>query len=149
MGATHDAGLKAVARVREVRERDSRHGLSTAIREHAAVESGVRALEHRIATGPAFVAGSSVEYLAERTHAIALGEALSARREDLRVSETVMASASAHWRSDRARHDAVVMLLERRSAARAAERARVEAAQLDDAATQGWLRRREAQEVTA
>jgi flagellar FliJ protein len=143
MSAVQDAGLRAVARVRGVRERDSRHGLTTAIHEHAAVESGVRALERQLEAQPTFVAGPAVTYLADRTHALAVGQALVGRREDLRVSASVMAVATAHWRSDRARLEAVSMLLERRAEERRAERARAEAAELDDAATQGWLRRRQ------
>lgn len=146
---THDAGLRAVARVREVRERDSRHGLSTAVAEHASVETGVRALEERLAAEPTFVAGSSSTFLADRTHTVALGLALRDRREDLQVSSSVVASANAHWLSDRARLDAVRLLLDRRAEARRTERARAEAASLDDAATQGWLRRHREQEVDA
>lgn len=147
MTAKHDAGLNAVARVRGVRERDSRHGLTTAITEHAAVEAGVRTLEDRLAAQPGFVSGTSVTYLADRNHALAMGEALIGRREDLRVSASVMAAATAHWRADRSRLEAVTMLLDRRAEQRRAERARTEAAHLDDIATQGWLRRQ--QEVDA
>ncbi len=143
MSAKHDAGLHAVARVREVRERDSRHGLTTAITEHATVESGVRSLETQLAGQPGFVSGSSVTYLADRSHALAVGEALIGRREELRVSASIMAAATAHWRADRSRLEAVSMLLERRAEERRAERARTEARHLDDVATQGWLRRRE------
>ncbi|WP_295656347.1 flagellar FliJ family protein [uncultured Nocardioides sp.] len=142
MSTVHDAGLQAVARVRGVRERDSRQGLTTAIAEHAAVESGVRTLEQQLDAQPAFLAGTSVTYLADRTHALAVGQALVVRREDLRVSASVMAAATSHWRSDRSRLEAVSMLLARRAEQRRAERARTEAAQLDDAAAQGWLRRR-------
>ena len=149
MSTVHDAGLKAVARVRGVRERDSRHGLTTAINEHAVVESGVRELQRQLDTQASFVAGPAVTYLADRTHALAVGEALIVRREDLRVSASVMEAATHHWRSDRARLEAVSMLLERRAEQRRAERARAEAAQLDDAAAQGWLRRRTStEEVT-
>ncbi|WP_426242317.1 flagellar FliJ family protein [Nocardioides sp. LHG3406-4] len=144
MTAKHDAGLRAVARVRDVRERDSRHGLSTAIAEHAAVEAGVRTLEGQLAAQASFVSGTSVTYLADRRHALAVGEALIGRREDLRVSASVMAAATAHWRSDRSRLEAVTMLLERRAEQRRAERARIEAHHLDDIAGQGWLRRRQA-----
>ncbi|WP_248580340.1 flagellar FliJ family protein [Nocardioides sp. InS609-2] len=143
MTAKYDAGLHAVARVREVRERDSRHGLTTAISDHATVETGVRTLETQLAAQPGFVSGSSVTYLADRTHALAMGEALIGRREDLRVSASVMAAATAHWRADRSRLEAVSMLLERRAEERRAERARTEATHLDDIATQGWLRRRQ------
>lgn len=142
MSAVHDAGLRAVERVRGVRERDSRHGLTTAINEHAAVESGVRSLERQLESQPTFVAGPAATYLVDRTHALAIGQALIGRREDLRVSASVKDAATVHWRSDRSRLEAVSMLLERRAEQRRAERARAEAAQLDDAAAQGWLRRR-------
>lgn len=145
MSTKHDAGLHAVARVREVRERDSRQGLSTAISEHATVEHGVQLLEQQLAGQPGFVSGSSITYLADRSHALAVGEALIGRREDMRVSASVLAAATVHWRSDRSRLEAVTMLLARRAEQRRAERARKEAAQLDDAATQGWMRRRDEQ----
>jgi flagellar FliJ protein len=137
-----DAGLQAVARVRGVRESDSRIGLQTAMLEHHAAQARVQRLRGRLEDADAFGTGSAAEFLALRISLVALGEVLieaeTARDASLRIS----AAALSRWQQDKSRLSAIEMLLERRVAARRTEAARLEARELDDIAAQRWLRQR-------
>ncbi len=139
--STHadDAGMRAVARVRSVRESDSRVGLQTALLESRSAQTTVDDLRGRIASASGFAAGSAAEFLALRASLGALGEVLITAEEHLDASRTISEAAYARWQQDRTRLAAIEMLLERRAAARRAERERTEARELDDIAAQRWL----------
>ncbi|WP_435746839.1 flagellar FliJ family protein [Nocardioides sp. SYSU DS0663] len=145
MSAHRDRGLKAVARVREVRERDSRLGLQRAVSEHERHEENTAQLEAQLdraagadATGaPADVAA----YLAGRTHLLGLGRAVGGARRQLDSAAVLRATADSHWQADHTRLSAVEGLLERRDEVRRAELVHEEAKELDDAAGRQWLRR--------
>ncbi len=143
--STHadDAGLRAVARVRRVRESDSRVGLQTALHEHRAAEAKVQDLRGRLAATNGFASGSAAEFLAVRASLAALGEVLISAEAERDESCTIREAAFARWQQDRARLSAIEMLLERRAAARRAERDRAEARELDDIAAQRWLRQQQ------
>ena len=76
--STHaaDAGMRAVARVRGVRESDSRVGLQTALRESRSAQASVDTLRGRIDEAAGFATGSAAEFLAVRSTLTALGEVL-------------------------------------------------------------------------
>ncbi|WP_122818411.1 flagellar FliJ family protein [Nocardioides pantholopis] len=150
MSARHDRGLRAVARVREVRERDSRIGLQGALGEQREREAAA----DRLADGLAAQAGESggsggsggslvdgATYLAQRTMLQALAGAVSAARSEAESAAVLSAAATAHWQADHARLSAVEGLLESRADQRRAEAARHEAKEQDDAAGRQWLRR--------
>jgi flagellar FliJ protein len=137
------AGLQAVARVRAVRETDSRIGLQTALAEQRDAQDRVDLLRSRIERAGVFRAGSAEEFLTVRRSLEVLGTALLAAEVDRDRAATISEAALGRWHVDRARLDAIEMLLERRAAARRTELARHEARELDDIAGQRWLRARE------
>jgi flagellar FliJ protein len=145
--ATHDRGLSAVARVREVRERDSRLGLRRAAEEHRSREQRAEELErlvreHAAAGSPA---GQGLpEWAAQRRALMALAAAARRAHDEVDAAARLKASAHEHWQRDHARLGAVEHLLELRADERRAERARAVARELDDIGGQAWLRRREA-----
>ncbi|MGN6250240.1 MAG: flagellar export protein FliJ [Marmoricola sp.] len=136
-----DAGLHAVSRVRSVREQDSRSGLQQANQELAQATAQVEALEASVRrAADAAPAATADAWVAARATLVALSSRISAAREGASMSRTVAEAALARWQSDRARLEAVELLLERRAAERRTERARSEARELDDLAAQRHLR---------
>lgn len=136
-----DRAIQAVRRVRSVREADSRQGLQRAVQERRTAGARVAALRRRLAGTEEFDAGTANDYLAGRASLGALGEALREAESAWEASRTVTETARAAWQADRARLAAIDLLLARRTAERAAERARREARDLDDLAAERWLRR--------
>ena len=140
MSARSDAGMRAVARVREIRERDSRIGVQQAAAEQRARQAWLADLQHRAAAAPA--PDQSIEqYRRTRDYLTALGEQIVAAERSVAVATTLTESALSHWRVDRTRLGAVELLLERRAEARRAAAASEETKRLDEAAAQLWQRR--------
>lgn len=136
-----DRGLAAVARVREVRERDSRLGLVAALADLRAREARVGELEAALREHGSSVSGDMATFVALRESLVALREALVADRARLATAQTVALDADARWQADRSRLGAVDGLLDRRADERRVERRRAEDKDLDEVASQGWLRR--------
>lgn len=130
--AKRDRGMKAVRRVREVRERDSRIGLLhalTAVRDREVHLEELRsALDQAVTrdadTLDAFVV--SRQLLA--TMALAVREA----EERLASARTVATEAHHRWQTDKTAMRAIENLLERRVRLRAEEAARAEVREVDD-----------------
>lgn len=137
-----DAGMRAVARVRAVREQDSRIGLQQALREQRAHEERVAELRGRLERADSFATGSVGSYLALRTSLESLGTVLRSAESDAATGRTISEAAYGRWQQDKARLSAVEVLLEHRAAARRAEAARAEARDLDEIAARIWQRRR-------
>jgi flagellar export protein FliJ len=140
--STVDEGLQAVARVREMREQDSRHGLRLALQEQRRREEDARRYLDRIEQAPSFVTGSTADFQAGRAALASLSSALTTAQQQIAAGRVVTESAREHWQSDKTRLNAVEMLLDRRAAERAAAADRVEAKELDDIGARLWLRRR-------
>jgi flagellar protein FliJ len=140
--ATHaaDRGMRAVERVRSVRERDSRLGLQEAAAERDRQQARLAALEERLRSTPTFGEGGSGSFVALRDSLLSLGEAIGRARQDVAAAQRIAETSHAHWTQDKTRLSAVENLLERRAEARRAERARREARELDDIAAQLWTR---------
>jgi flagellar export protein FliJ len=138
----NDAGLRAVARVRAVREQDSRLGLQQAVRELRQHEEESADLRHRIERSEVFGSGSTASYLALRASLEAVGAALRAADAQAASSRTISETAYGRWQRDKSRLSAVELLLGRRAAERRAEAARKEARELDELAVQRWRRGR-------
>jgi flagellar protein FliJ len=138
--ADEDRGLRAVRRVREVRESDSRFGLSVALGSVRERDAEVQRARARLETAEDFAAGSVADFRGhvDRLSGLVALESLATARAQ--ASRTVAAEAQRRWQQDRRQVRVVDLLLERRALARAEERARREQAQLDDLASQGWLR---------
>jgi flagellar export protein FliJ len=134
--------MRAVRRVRRVRERDSRLGLQQAAVEesiHAAELDRVRALLDEV---PTFGAGDAAAFAAHRAALAAISSAASIARAQLEMSRDITTEARSRWQDDATRLDAVDMLLGRRQDERDEEAARVEVREQDDLASQAWQRRR-------
>jgi len=139
--ASGTAGLGAVARVRGVRERDSRLGLVQALAEVREREADVRRLEDAVRAHGSFVSGDMATFVALRQSLAALRHEASESRRRLESAQGLAVDADSRWRTDRTRLGAVEGLIERREAEERAERARIAARDLDEVATQAWLRR--------
>jgi flagellar export protein FliJ len=137
----HDAGMLAVARVRGVREQDSRIGLQRALAEQHGQEQRVADLRGRLESGSRFDSGPAGSFLVLRASLDALGSDVRSAEQDVATSVTISEAAYEAWRVDRARLAAVELLLERRAAERRAEAAHREARELDEIAVQRWQRR--------
>ncbi|MBW8751205.1 MAG: flagellar FliJ family protein [Propionibacteriales bacterium] len=141
-GPARDAGMRAVARVRSVREQDSRIGLQQALAEQRRHEAEVSEVRARIERTDVFAAGSAASFLALRASLDALGQVLRTADQEVATSRTISEAAYGHWQQDKARLSAVEVLLERRDGARRAEAARREARDLDEVAARMWQRGR-------
>lgn len=137
----HDPGLRAVARLRAVRERDSLLGLHQARREHDEREREVTELEASIRTHGASVSGDMGQFVALRHSLTALRHHVIAAREAEETARTVELDAASHWQADRTRLEAVNGLLERRAAERAADLDHRLATEQDEASARLWLHR--------
>jgi len=144
-----DRGLTAVRRVRSARENDSRIGLQHAHAESRRKEAEAARLSTQLKTAPGFTAGTVLDFRLHTQRLTGLAEA-GARAEDAAATSARVADeAGSRWQHDRTEVRVVDLLLERRVAARAAERTRREAVELDDLAAVGWLRRRIQEAVDA
>jgi flagellar export protein FliJ len=132
--------MLAVARVRAVRERDSRLGLQQAMTEQRVLELRLVELGHRLAEALRFDAGSVATFLNVRAGYTALTEEIGSVTAELQSARTVTASALEHWQRDKTRLSAVELLLERRAEERRAEQQRRETRELDDIVSQRWQR---------
>jgi flagellar export protein FliJ len=134
-------GLRAVARVRRVREQDSRAGLQQAVREADEAAARLGALEARLAAGVTSEVDDLSTFVAARTHLLAVERAATAAQAGLMTARNLAHSAQAHWQHDKSRLKAIEMLQERRAEEARAEEQRVEARELDEISTQLWRRR--------
>ena len=134
--STHpDAGMLAVARVRAVREQDSRLGLQQAMTEQRRHEEFLVDLGRRLDEALRFDGGTVASFLHVRAGYRALTEQITAATAELASARTITESAREHWQRDKTRLSAVELLLERR-----AELQRRESRELDDIAGQRWQR---------
>lgn len=140
-----DRGLAAVARVRGVREQDSRIGLRMAAAESAGRTGRAVELHGRLVSAELPEAATPGELLSRRTTLALLGDDARDARARAVAATRIADEARAHWSVDRSRLAAVEHLLERRAARRRTEQARRAAREADDLAAQGWLRRRTSQ----
>jgi flagellar protein FliJ len=135
-----DAGMLAVARVRSVRERDSRLGLQQAMDEQRRHEAHLTELGRRLDDAMRFDGGSVASFLSVRAGYQALTHEIGSVTAEVQSARTITESARDHWRRDKTRLSAVERLLERRAEERRAERRRLEARELDDIVSQRWQR---------
>lgn len=142
--STHpqDRALAAVRRVRSAREQDSRIGLHQATLSVTARQAELDAVRLRRTAGPSFGTGSVAEFRSFVAEQTGLVELETAAAERLDAARLVAEEADHRWKLDRRHRKTVELILARRAAARAHERARREARGLDDIAGQAWLRRR-------
>jgi flagellar export protein FliJ len=142
MTSIEGAGLRAVARVRAVREQDSMFGLQQAMRESRECQDRLATLDDRLGAAPVVAEASVDAFLHGRHAALAIGGAVTRARQALETSETVAIAALTHWQHDKTRCDAIELLQERRAVQAGEAQARREGRDLDEIATQLWRRRR-------
>lgn len=135
-----DRGLAAVARVREVRETDSRIGLQRVLAEQAALVARLASLEAGLRSSRVQAQATPAELLACRSALAGLGQLIQETRGAADTAAVVTDEARARWGGDKARLAAVEHLLEKRAARRRTEAERREARDADDLAAQRWAR---------
>jgi hypothetical protein len=148
MTGRHDRGLHAVRRVRSVRENDSRIGLQRALAERQAKAEAADRADEALRVAPPFTTGAVGDFVAHARGLDALATSARASRSAAESSARVADEATRRWQHDRTEVRVAELLLERRAAERAAEQERRTAAELDDLASAGWLRRATAAAAT-
>jgi flagellar biosynthesis chaperone FliJ len=136
----HDRGLRAVARVREVRERDSRLGLLHALGRVRDQEARVDALGQALDEAASRSFETLTEFTASRGMLKAMAEALAGAEHDLESRRVVALQAHTRWQSDKAAVKAIEHLLDERARVRAEEAARAEGREIDDIVSRLHLR---------
>lgn len=140
MGTASSAGLQAVAKVRSMREQDSRFGLQQAMLEARAHRHRVGELDGRLGDMADAARSNASTFLATRSMMLALGSAVASARQTASLSETLAMGALTHWQHDKVQLRAIELLQERREQEAREEATRREARELDETATQLWRR---------
>jgi flagellar protein FliJ len=127
-----DRGMRAVLRVRGVRERESRirlvHVLD-AVRHH---ENEVARHQQALVLAARPTEGTVAEFVTARNLLAGMAAAVKDAEQQLAASRAAAAEAHQRWQADKAQVRAVEVLLEERAARRADERRRAEVREIDD-----------------
>lgn len=145
MGASTDAadaGMRAVARVRGVRELDSRLGLAQAAADEREAARRLAAVRERLAATSVPESTDPASFALDRALAAGVATEVATSVRALGAAESLTRVAREHWQRDSTRLSAVELLLDRRSEQRRAERLRRETAEVDDLVSARWLRAR-------
>lgn len=136
------AAIRAVARVRDIKEKDSRRALQQALTVARSRGTHVAELVDYLAHAPALSSptepGST--FTAHRTFLLGTVDALERARRLQHEADAAAESARTLWQHDKTQVNAVEMLIERRLEEARVERARQEAVQLDEIAAARWTR---------
>jgi len=127
-----DRGLRAVARVREVRERDSRAGLLQALSNVRSRETELAERAQALATASSRSYGTLGEFVVGRQFLEATAQGVVEAQRRLAASTTVATEARGRWQADKTRARAIEHLLEVRAERARAEALRAEARETDD-----------------
>ena len=127
-----DRGMRAVARVREVRERDSRVGLLQAITNVRTREEQLTELKGALDSASVRDADTLDAFVVSRHLLAAMAVAVREAEQRLDASRTVAVEAHHRWQADKARVRAIEHLLEERALRRAEEADRAELRENDD-----------------
>ena len=127
-----DRGLHAVARVREVRERDSRAGLLQALINVRTREAELARREQALAEASSRSYGTVGDFVVGRQFLQATADAVLEAQRRLSASTTVATEARGRWQADKTRVRAIEHLLEVRAERARAEALRAEAREVDD-----------------
>ena len=100
---SHDPGLHAVARVRGVRERDSRIGLQQALRVTAQREADAVQAQAQLDGAAPFVQGTSAQFHAQRAALAALAAQVQRSLDLAAASRATTDEARRRWQHDRTR----------------------------------------------
>jgi flagellar export protein FliJ len=134
------SGMDAVARVRRVREQDSRIGLQQAVTEARATREQLERLREQLEGLPPATLAATAAFVSLRSSMLSLGAAIADARAATETADVVADAAREHWQHEKSRLRAIELLQEARAAEAKAEADRIEARELDDLATQAWSR---------
>jgi flagellar FliJ protein len=137
---SEDRALNAVRRVRDSREQDSRFGLQHSLIVVRDRERQLEEATERKARSAPFTLGTPAEFTTRLAELGALATLQQRALECVRDSRLVADESRNRWQRDRQQVRVVDRLLERRARERAEERGRREARELDDLASQAWMR---------
>ncbi|HYF71422.1 MAG TPA: flagellar FliJ family protein [Nocardioides sp.] len=143
-----ETSLRGLVRLRNLRERDSRLGLATALIEENVAAARVRALEDQVAGMPEHDVSDLEAFRARQARLEALASALSDARAAQDAARQIALAARSRWMEDRTRLAAVESLIARRAAAVRAERMRRENREMDEIGQDLWRRAQGASEVS-
>jgi flagellar export protein FliJ len=129
-----------VARVREVRERDSRVGLLQALTNVRTREAELAQRRRELDEASARSFGSLGEFVTGRQFLHATATAVVDAERRLATSTTVATEARSRWQADKTRARAIEHLLEVRAERARAEALRAEARETDDIVGGRWAR---------
>lgn len=132
MSRQHDRGLRAVARVRQVRERDSRMGLLTALTAVRERETRLVEMSGRLAEASRCESATLDDFVSDRQLLTAMAVAVREAEERLNDARLIATDAHTRWQSDKSRLKAIEHLQEQRAQRRDEEAAREEAREIDD-----------------
>lgn len=132
MTRDEDRGMRAVARVRAVRERDSRIGLLQALTSVRLREQELETLRSALEEAGRRAQGDLDAFVVSRRLLAGMAAGVREAEHRLEGSRTVAAEAHARWQADKARVRAIEQLLERRATRRAEDQARAEVREVDD-----------------
>lgn len=132
--------LGGLVRLRGVRERDSRIGLSAALTEERDATARATELERQLGALPAPVSADLATFQARQHRVEMLGEALGIARAGQEAARQITLVARNRWVEDHSRLAAVESLVARRTAALREERRRQENRELDEIAGELWRR---------
>jgi flagellar FliJ protein len=138
-----DRGMRAVARVREVRERDSRVGLLHALGQVRAREEQLAHLTTALDQAMTRTDDTLDEFVISRQLLAAMAVAVREAESRLDASRTIATEAHHRWQADKTRVRAIEHLLEERALRRAEEADRAEVRETDDIVTRLHTRNRE------
>ena len=127
-----DRGLQAVARVRAVRERDSRAGLLQALTNLRTREAELAQRQEALAEASARSYESLADFAAARPFLEATAQAVVEAQRRLTAGTTVATEARSRWQADKTRVRAIEQLLEARAERARAAAIRAEARETDD-----------------
>ncbi len=140
MSTSGSAGLRAVTRVRSIREQDSRFGLQQAMSDADHHRRQLEELDERLGSMANAQHTGVGAFLATRSTMLALGSAIGTAQQTLSSSTTLAVAALTHWQHDKVQLEAIELLQERRAQEVRDEENRLEARDLDETASQLWRR---------
>jgi flagellar biosynthesis chaperone FliJ len=132
MKTNHDRGMKAVARVREVRERDSRIGLLQALETVRQREERLAELQRALTEAQDRETGSVDDFVVARSLLTSMAVAVREAERSVETARTIATEAQSRWQSDKARLRAIRHLIKERALQRAEHVRRAEVREIDD-----------------
>jgi flagellar protein FliJ len=132
MKSNDDRGMKAVVRVREVRERDSRIGLLQALATLREREERLAGLQRALAEAQEPQTGTVDDFVVARSLLTSMAVTVREAERGVETARTVATEAQVRWQSDKARLRAIRQLVKQRALQRADVARRAEIREIDD-----------------